>query len=151
MLPKLPVASTFVYVLVIFVNSVKLCMNQICFCSLQTFCNLPTPATILFRCVCPVNSSNLIGSKMASIVFNQSEPICNLHWCYNFALVLPKSCTPFLTNQNQVIFVCILLNVFNLLSDFLDLTCHKLTTFVLPCVKTLHVFIAFLQCRYRYD
>ena len=44
-------------------------------------------------------------------VFSQSESICNLHSCYKFALVLQKSCTPFLANQNWVIFSCILLKL----------------------------------------
>ena len=44
-------------------------------------------------------------------VFSQSETICNLHSCYNFALVLQKNCTPFSANQNWVIFWCILLRV----------------------------------------
>ena len=49
-------------------------------------------------------------------VFSQSKTMCNLHSCYNFALVLhqfalvlQKSCTPFWANQNWVIFSCILL------------------------------------------
>ena len=41
---------------------------------------------------------------------SQSEPICNLHRSVtHFAPVLRKSFTPFLANQNQVNFVCILL------------------------------------------
>ena len=44
-------------------------------------------------------------------VFSQSETVCNLHSCYKFALVLQKNCTPFLANQNWVIFSCILLGL----------------------------------------
>ena len=64
-----------------------------------------------------VNSSHPIGSRSVSIVFlSQSEPICNLHRCYTILNPCFVLCTrvteklySFLANQNQVIFVCILL------------------------------------------
>ena len=65
-----------------------------------------------FVSVYPFNSSDQIGSRWVSIVF---EPIIctgvtRLCTCVAyFAPVLHKSCTPFLANLNQVIFVCILL------------------------------------------
>ena len=44
--------------------------------------------------------------------------MCNLHWCYTFctgvtlfALVLHSNCTRLSTNQNRVIFSCVLLSV----------------------------------------
>ena len=78
MLPKRPVPSTLAYIIVIFVNSAKLCLNQNMFLLSP---NLPTAAAILFLCLsCQQLSSDWFS--LVSIVFNQSGPICNLHRCY---------------------------------------------------------------------
>ena len=81
-------------------------------------CLLKTPA--IFLRVLSQNFRQYVAIETALIwlvlvgffcVFSQSESICNLHSCYKFALVLQKSCTPFLANQNWVIFSCILLKL----------------------------------------
>ena len=58
MLHKRPVASTLVYTLIIFVKSVKLCINC-CFCSLQTLRQRPPFCLARFSDF-PVNQFNFI-------------------------------------------------------------------------------------------
>ena len=81
MLPKLPlpiVPVLWLNILVI-VYSAKIFLNQNMFLFSP---NLPTAAAILFLFVCPVNSSNLIILGCFLLFLSQSEPICNMHWCY---------------------------------------------------------------------
>ena len=105
MLPKLPVPSTLAYILVIFVNSAKLCLNQN---TILLPPKLPTAAAILF--LFTLSTALILLALVGFPLFlSQSEPICNLHWCYTTLHPCYVLCTPFLANQNHVIFVCILL------------------------------------------
>ena len=78
MLPKRPVPGTLAYILIIFVNSAKLWLNQNMFLFSP---NLPTAAAILFLCLsCQELSSDWLS--LVSIVFEPIRTICNLHRCY---------------------------------------------------------------------
>ena len=118
MLPKRPVASTLVYVLVIFLISVKLHMNQYIFVLSKSSDSGRHFVSLLF---CPVNCSNLIGSLCVPLFINQSE--CSVFFLF-FALNYPFFALNYLisasyflktalllANQNREIFVCILLKL----------------------------------------
>ena len=112
MLPKLPVPSALAYILVISVNSAKFCLNIKCVFALP-FRQWPP---FCFCLSCQQLSPDWLWLSFYCFL-SQSEHTCNLHRCYTILNPCSVLCTgvtqkmhSFLANQNQVIFVCILLD-----------------------------------------
>ena len=129
MLPKRPVASTLVYVLVIFLISVKLHM-AIYFCSLQIFRQRPPFCFVvvlaLCECLCLLTNQN----ALFFLFFALNDPFFALNYLIS-ALYFLKTALLF-ANQNREIFVCILLDVKSLFTSALRPPSDNLLPATLP-------------------
>ena len=100
MLHKRPVASTLVYILIIFVKSVKLCINC-CFCSLQTLRQRPPFCLARFSDF-PVNQFLKFQLSALNISSFCTQFYFNFLHCLGLIDVLSA-------NERAEIFACVLL------------------------------------------